>query len=109
MRPDGFAGYKCSPRTRASRPAVTSRWDGIHSTTSSTDDHQPAVEPSVAEPLHGWVDWVLDSVMADHPYPYAALLLPASEAPVTALRLAGERRDAGIGRLACDASTTENV
>ncbi len=81
----------------------------IHSTTGSPDDQQPAVEPSVAEPLHAWVDWVLDSVMADQPYPYAALLLPASGAPVTALRLAGERRDAGIGRPACGATPTETV
>ncbi len=79
--------------------------------TRSTDDEPAALEPSAVEPtpaLRAWVDWVLDSVMAE-PYPYAALLLPASEPPVTGLRLAGERRDAGIGQPACGASTSEIV
>ncbi len=116
MRRDPAAGYKVSPRTIASRRVATPRWDAIHSTTRSTDDEpaaaEPAAEPAAFEPTptqRAWVDWVLDSVMAAQPYPYAALLLPASEPPVTALRLAGERRDAGIGRPACGASPTDAV
>ena len=66
----------------------------IHTTTWSTQEQPPVVTHEVS----AWVVWVLDSLMAELPYPYAAVLVPGAERPVTALRLAGERRDAGTGR-----------
>lgn len=47
--------------------------------------------------------------MRDLPYPYAAVLVPGGERPVTALRLAGERRDAGAAQLARDADAAEPI
>jgi len=52
----------------------------------------------VVRDLDAWVTWVLDRLMAELPYPYASVLVPDPERPVTALRLAGERRDAASGR-----------
>jgi len=83
----------------------TVRIGRIHTTTWSTQEQPSVVEQTV----RAWVSWVLDGLMRDLPYPYAAVLVPGPERPVTALRLAGERRDAGTGEAVTAGSAGEPV
>ena len=92
MRRRRQPGYKVFGRTcLLARRRLEDR--RIHTTTWSTQQQPQVVDQVVS----AWVAWVLDGLMRDLPYPYAAVLVPGPERPVTVLRLAGERRDAGTG------------